>query len=195
MTYDERTAAIGTLLRETILPRYRRPDHMDDETARSELVDMVSDINAAWPIMPAERFHAVGRALARSLRMTYTGRSWPTIAHMTKALRDALAPAETPNDNLSPPSTRAANVANWRRSQLLAWCKGTAPCQDYLITRENLLELAKDGEIPFGEIDQMLTFVARNMGIAEIGEAPAARPNDPGSTGFRHFLSRRGAKP
>lgn len=189
MTFDERTAAIGILLRETILPRYRRPEHMNDETARSELADMVADLNAAWPIMPAERFASVGKDLARALRTTYTGRAWPTIAHMARALEAALkAPAPV---GVSRFPSRASDRAEWRRSRLLAWCKGKEPCPEFLISRENLTELAKDGEIAFGEIEEMLAFAAGNLGIAD-DDAPQPAPHS-GDGGFRHFRSKRGS--
>ena len=96
MTFEERTNAIGALLRETILPRYRRPEHLDDTTARAELRDMVADLNAAWPIMGEQRFSEVAEALARAVRVTHTSRQWPTIAALTKALEAALRPPEIP---------------------------------------------------------------------------------------------------
>lgn len=99
MTFEERTNAIGTLLREHILPRYKRPEHLDDETARAELRDMVNDLNSAWPIMPAARFGEVADGLARAVRVTHTSRTWPTIASLVKALQAALSPPAAPSDD------------------------------------------------------------------------------------------------
>lgn len=96
MTFEERTNAIGTLLREHILPRYKRPEHLDDETARAELRDMVNDLNAAWPIMPPQRFGEVADGLARAVRVTHTSRTWPTIAALVKALQVAISPPAAP---------------------------------------------------------------------------------------------------
>ena len=92
MNFEDRTNAIGTLLREHILPRYKRPEHLDDETARAELRDMVADLNAAWPLMGPDRFGDVCDGLCRSIRKTHTSRSWPTIAAMLKALSLAMEP-------------------------------------------------------------------------------------------------------
>jgi hypothetical protein len=92
MNHQERQNAIGTLLREVILPRYKRPEHLDDETARRELGDMVADLNAEWPLMPAHRFGEVCDGMARAIRTTHTSRTWPTIAALVKALGVAIAP-------------------------------------------------------------------------------------------------------
>lgn len=94
MNYQDRTNAIGTLLREHILPRYKRPEHLDDGTARAELRDMVEDLNHEWPVMNESRFGEIAERLARAVRVTNTSRTWPTIAVMVKALKAALdAPA------------------------------------------------------------------------------------------------------
>lgn len=91
MNYEERTNRIGTLLREAILPRYTRPAHMDDGTARAELADMVEDMNRQWPIMSPDRFDLVGREMARHLRRDYAGRQWPPIKAMLSALKAACS--------------------------------------------------------------------------------------------------------
>jgi hypothetical protein len=97
VTHDERTNAIGSLLRETILPRYKRPDHLDDETARAELRDMVADLNSEWPPMGEQKFGEVSAALAKTIRVTHSSRSWPTIAALVKALGVATAPPKAPS--------------------------------------------------------------------------------------------------
>lgn len=86
MTYEERSAAIGTLLLESILPRFTRPAHLDDATARRELADMVEDLNGAWPVVSDAEFGAMGARLAKQVRQTVDGRTWPTIPRLLKAL-------------------------------------------------------------------------------------------------------------
>lgn len=163
MTYDERADAIGQLLRETILPRYTRPDHLDIDTARREVADMIADLNSAWPIMPADRFAATGQALARALRLAYTGRAWPTIAHLAKALKAALAPSPAASDRTA--SATKVDQLEIRREQLLRWCRGEAPCPAHLITRANLELLARDGLIEHGSIQGRLEFATANPGV------------------------------
>jgi hypothetical protein len=99
MNFTERTNAIGTLLREHILPRYKRPEHLDDTTARAELADMVNDLNAAWPVMNDTRFGEVCDGMARAIRVTHTSRSWPTIAALVKALGVAISPPVAPTED------------------------------------------------------------------------------------------------
>lgn len=163
MTYEERTNAIGMLLRETILPRYKRPEHFDDETARSELHDMVTDLNAEWPLMPAERFSMIGREMARALRLTYTGRNWPTIAHLAKALKQAQ---EAPSSaRVAAPTTSSKdNVEEWRTSQVRKWLAGEQAISPHFVTRQRLERLGKSS----AEIDEVLEYVndLRNHGIS-----------------------------
>ena len=86
MTYETRTDAIGSWLRDVVLPRYNRPDHLGDNEARAEVADMVEDINRVAPLMGDE---ALGPFLADAfarVRMTYTGRSWPPIGVFCKAV-------------------------------------------------------------------------------------------------------------
>lgn len=87
MTYEERTSAIGTLLRNTILPRFVRPVHLDDLNARRELSYMVDDLNAVWPTVSATEFAAIGERLAKQVRQTVDGRTWPTIPRLLNALK------------------------------------------------------------------------------------------------------------
>jgi hypothetical protein len=161
MTYEERTNAIGGLLRETILPRYKRPEHFDDETARSELYDMVEDLNAEWPPMTAERFAMIGPAMARALRLTYTGRNWPTIAHLAKALKQAQ---EAPSSARVAAQTTSSkdNVDEWEISQVRNWLAGEQPINPYYVTRQRLERL---GQSP-AEIKKILEYVndLRNHG-------------------------------
>lgn len=187
MTYDERTSAIGKLLREIILPRYSRPDHLDDATARDELRDMVADLNSAWPIMPAAQFASTGQALARALRMTYTGRNWPTIAHLAKALKAALAPPPSAVDGAAKSATKI-DILDIRRGQLEGWCRGANSCPAHLITPENLALLAKDGVIRRDQIADMMAFAEGNHGVADDMPDRPARFDAAGVTiGFRRI--------
>lgn len=166
MNYDARTAAIGKLLREVILPRHIRPEHLDVADAQAEVRDMIEDLNAAWPIMPDSQFEATGKALARSLRMTYTGRSWPTIAHLAKALKAALAPPPSAASD-GPGAATKLDILDIRREQLIAWCRGQRSCPAHLITRENLALLAKESVIRLDQVEDMLAFAGDAAGVAE----------------------------
>lgn len=162
MNFDERCNAIGTLLKVKILPRYKRPDHLDDDTARAELRDMVEDLNAHWPQMPEARFTIVGDAMARALRGSYTSRAWPSIAHMVKALQAALrepAPSSTGTSVAS-----KIDHAEARGKQLLGWVRGENACGEDLITRENLAVLVRAGHIQPNQVGAMLDFAAMNKG-------------------------------
>ena len=163
MNFEARTNAIGALLRDTILPRFKRPDHLSTEAARAELSDMVADLNAAWPIMSAERFEATAREMARIVRTTSVGRTWPTIGLMIKALRAALAP-----DAGAKPDAGATrlDVLEIRRIQLERWCRGEANCPEHLITAANLGALAADGIIQRSQIEDMLAYATTNVGVA-----------------------------
>jgi hypothetical protein len=162
MTYDERTNLIGSLLRDVILPRYKRPDHLDDATARAEIMDMVEDLNSAWPLMHPESFPRVGLALARNIRRSYSGRSWPPIAVMLKALKSAVSP-EPVDGKLR--GIQQIDLADIRGRQLLAWCRGEAPCGEGLITADNLRVLADAGHIRHDAIPSMILFAERNQGV------------------------------
>jgi hypothetical protein len=89
MTYEERTNAIGSWLRDVVLPRYNRPDHLGDAEARAEVADMVEDINAETPILPVDAFEPFLATMFAKLRRTYTGRNWPPIGAFCKAIAAA----------------------------------------------------------------------------------------------------------
>lgn len=137
MNYAERCNAIGTLLRETILPRTKRPDHLDDDTARRELADMTEDLNAEWPVMTRDRFDLVSEALARTVRTTHKSRTWPTIGHLVDALKQTLGKINSPGIAHS-----AADSGDWqeaaKRTQLRAWWYDHKPCPAHFVTRERL---------------------------------------------------------
>lgn len=86
MTFEERQNAVGTLLRETILPRYTRPAHLSDDMARAELRDMVNELVADWPVMGRTEFEATAQRMAREVRRSHEGRSWPSIKRLLAAL-------------------------------------------------------------------------------------------------------------
>lgn len=179
MNFSERENAIGSMLKVMVLPRYKRPEHMDPDTARAEIADMVADLNAAWPIQPAERFAATSEAFARAIRATYSGRTWPPIAVMLKALKAALEPAPAPREATGPASV--FDMGEIRRDQLLRWCKGERSCPDHLITRENLEALAQDGLIQRSAIDDMLAFARGNHGISPEADMMRDRKTLPAS--------------
>lgn len=101
MTYEERTNQIGAWLRDVVLPRYNRPDHLSDTQARAELADMVEDINRAVATMPADAFGPFLAETFAKVRRAHVSRSWPSIATFVKAI--SAAQKESPM-----PSGRAA---------------------------------------------------------------------------------------
>lgn len=116
MNFDERTAAIGTFLRDEVLKRYNRPEYMNDDIARREIADMVSDLNNEWPVMSRERFAAVAEEFHRQLRKVHGSRNWPTISAMVKALREASKPRESKTGEDEPPHIYEM-VADWWREK------------------------------------------------------------------------------
>lgn len=153
MNFEERTNAIGTLLRETILPRYRRPEHLDDVTASAELADMVSDLNAAWPVTAPDRFAAIAERLAREIRRVHSSRTWPTIAVMLKALDAALVPPKPVSGEFSRPEDWHEDVLRW---QLRDWRDGKRPINPGIVTRERCMAI---GMSP-GEAARAVAFAA-----------------------------------
>lgn len=114
MTFEERENAIGTLLRDTLLPRYKRPEHLDDVAARLELRDMVADLNREWPVESAEAFAARAERFCRDVRATHAGRSWPAIATLLKALKSASV-AYTATTEDEPPVVYDGVVTWWQK--------------------------------------------------------------------------------
>jgi hypothetical protein len=86
MNFDQRCNAIGEWLRTAVLPRYTRPDHLDDLAAKAEAADLVTDINAEIPVMASEAFNGFLADVHSKLRRTYTRRDWPPIAAFVKAI-------------------------------------------------------------------------------------------------------------
>lgn len=162
MNFTDRTNAIGTLLRETILPRYRRPEHLDDTAARAEAADMVADLNAEWPLMSDEAFRDTGERFARELRKISTSRSWPSIGHMLRALEAATKAA--------PMSERTVagsffDPEDAKQMQLVKWANGEADCPSCFITPGRLLAIAERGKIERADIGKMLRYAEVNQGV------------------------------
>jgi hypothetical protein len=86
VNFDQRCNAIGEWLRTSVLPRYTRPDHLDDLAAKAEAADLVADINAEIPVMQADAFPGFLADVHSKLRRTYTRRDWPPIAAFVKAI-------------------------------------------------------------------------------------------------------------
>ncbi len=150
MTFEERQNLIGDLLRNKILVRKQRPERFDDATARAEIADMVDDLNRAWPVMPKDMFLSTGDSLARELRASHSGRDWPPIAVMLKALKAAL-------DVPAPPDVAPAQWTSWMevaaQHQLRAWLAGEGngiPPQ--FITRERLQAIGARPDVIAGAL-------------------------------------------
>lgn len=121
MNYEQRTAAIGNILKLHILPRYTRPSHMGDDVARAEINDLVEDLNHEWPVMAETAFAEFGREFARCLRRDYAGRSWPSIATMIKALKAAR---EKPGATITTFVSRGFDPKQARIDAIKAWHRG-----------------------------------------------------------------------
>jgi len=143
MSFEERTAAIGALLRDEVLKRYNRPDYMSDDIARREIADMVSDLNHEWPVMSRERFTAVAADFHRHLRKVHGSRNWPTIAAMVKALREASKLPATTTSEDEPPHIYDM-VADWWREK-----GGAFPS---LAKRHHAARLVQAGLATWGEL-------------------------------------------
>jgi hypothetical protein len=104
MNFDQRCNAIGEWLRTSVLPRYTRPDHLDDAAARAEAADLVTDINAEIPVMPEAMFPGFLADVFSKLRRSYTRRDWPPIGAFVKAVQ--LARREITPSGAPEPETR-----------------------------------------------------------------------------------------
>lgn len=105
MNLSERENAIGDWLRVVVLPRYTRPDYLDDNTAQREVADMVGDINKALPTLPADSFAPFLADVFSKIRMVHTSRQWPPIATFVKAIGGAkkeAAPSTGPKSEYRP---------------------------------------------------------------------------------------------
>jgi len=112
MTYEERTAIIGTILREEVLKRFKRPEHLGDAEARGELADMVDELNANWPLGTDEQMRAVGERFATAVKRNHDSRQWPTIKKIVGYLKDALkgAPVSFSAAEICPFEINAARI-------------------------------------------------------------------------------------
>lgn len=95
MIYDDRKNRIGSWLKDVVLPRYNRPDHLGDAEARAEVGDMVDDLNKSIPIMPTADFDDFLVSTFFRLRRSYTGRAWPPIGVFVKAVSAAAKDSPT----------------------------------------------------------------------------------------------------
>lgn len=177
MTFEERQNAIGALLREEILPRYARPSHLGDETARAELRDMVNELNADWPSMGRTEFEETARRLAREIRRTHEGRSWPSIKRLLTALDAALkgraaSSAASAEEN---PQHYAGAVEWWlaHRSRC-PWARehhAVRMVEEGIATREQLWRAGWD--VPREWAGEILGWRARDVAIPDKRHADA----------------------
>lgn len=125
---------------------------------------MVSDLNAVWPIMSPDQFDYTGRALAREIRTTYTGRTWPTIAHLAKALKAALRPSE--DARAAPRDSTAFDAEGAKQAAVEAWARGRRSCPPGFITYERL---AAAGFSP-SQVRARFDFLAVNLDAGIAGD-------------------------
>lgn len=86
MHFQDRVRQITGLLND-FLRLYKRPDHLDNETALIELREVAEEVNLLIPTSFSQDDLAarVNDAL-RMMRQTYKGRSWPTVSHFVDAI-------------------------------------------------------------------------------------------------------------
>ena len=161
MTYEQRRAFIGGFLRERVMPRYKRPEHFDDATARREIADIVADLTSEWPVVPDGMMAEIAERFFANLRKQYSGRTWPPIAAMVKALKHRDEP-----ESRSKPGP--VDYEAIRRAQLAEWLRGGRPIGRCFVTRERLEAI---GATP-AQVSMALAFAgdAGNQGVLRSGE-------------------------
>ena len=87
MNYEERKRLISSWLF-NMLKRYEAPNHLDEASAREEMVLMVEDINSEVPNLNEGGMKDHLDRVARFVRKNQTSRRWPTISMFVKGIRD-----------------------------------------------------------------------------------------------------------
>lgn len=103
MDYNQRVRSITAQIND-FLRLYKRPDHLDEDTALAEMREMAEEINLLIPSTSSQGdLEEQTRRAFRNIRQTYKGRSWPTVSHIVDAMNVAakvvkLKPVETKVD-------------------------------------------------------------------------------------------------
>jgi len=89
MDYNQRIRLITAQIND-FLRLYKRPDHLDQETALAEMREMAEEINLLIPSTSSQGdLEEQTRRAFRNIRKTYKGRSWPTVSHIVDAMNVA----------------------------------------------------------------------------------------------------------
>ena len=86
MDYNQRVRLITASLNE-FLRLYKRPEHLDEQTALTELREMAEEMNLLIASTSGQSdLEAQIKQAFRNIRQTYKGRSWPTVSHIVDAM-------------------------------------------------------------------------------------------------------------
>ena len=89
MDYNQRIRLITAQIND-FLRLYKRPDHLDQETALAEMREMAEEINLLIPSASSQGdLEEQTRRAFRNIRQSYKGRSWPTVSHIVDAMNVA----------------------------------------------------------------------------------------------------------
>lgn len=143
MDYNSRVRLITAQINE-FLRLYKRPDHLDNDTALAEMREMAEEINLLIPSTSSQGdLEEQTRRAFRNIRQTYKGRSWPTVSHIVDAMNVAAKVAK-----VKPVETKVD--AGWRPDtmQIMAdrMRTGEAVGEGYLYGR-NAVELINAGMV------------------------------------------------
>lgn len=86
MNYEERKRVISSWLF-NLLKRYEAPSHLDEASAREEMVLMVEDINSEVPNLNENGLRDHLEKVASFVRKNQMSRRWPTISIFVKGVR------------------------------------------------------------------------------------------------------------
>jgi hypothetical protein len=94
MDYNQRIRLITAQIND-FLRLYKRPDHLDQETALAEMREMAEEINLLIPSASSQGdLEEQIRRAFRNIRQSYKGRSWPTVSHIVDAMNVAAKVAK-----------------------------------------------------------------------------------------------------
>ena len=141
MDYNQRVRLITASLNE-FLRLYKRPEHLDEQTALTELREMAEEMNLLIASTSGQSdLEAQIKQAFRNIRQTYKGRSWPTVSHVVDAMNVSA--------KVSKPKQAEGKVeAGWRPDTMQIMANrmnaGEAVSDSYLYGR-SAVELLKAG--------------------------------------------------
>ena len=141
MDYNQRVRLITASLND-FLRLYKRPDHLDEQTALTELREMAEEMNLLIASTSGQSdLEGQIKQAFRNIRQTYKGRSWPTVSHIVDAMNVSA--------KVSKPKQAEGKVeAGWRPDTMQIMANrmnaGEAVSDSYLYGR-SAVELLKAG--------------------------------------------------